>query len=452
MADKYLWNIGGADLYLWKVGSKGGGAETELPFGFQAVISEEDETVTLISQTGLSSETVAAIKAAAGKRALAKDDDEHSTPVFVTEENGKYSIWDQGVYAARINSQLTSNTVSVLKYDLEDGNYEVFCDIYAYDDVSYLYISCTWPDTFTESGSMPGYWESVYRVDGDSLTFTWNNGASDNPLYNEVVLTRVSGEKGSVFGKFALIDESGNAELTVELTDGPAYLKWTFPYEGAEIGTSSYVIDGYTDDGYIASAHGFSGMKMVYYYEEPKAETGDESGDSSIQTKTVSNMVMENIGDAPNSWKITVEFDDGTTYEGTLENNGGSYGICTASVEVDRGTYYKGYIFSVPSDTDCQSPFEYASRRVVISGKGALIGKVKMVKGGAEYTLGSNSYSSILTLSKDGNVSSTVNLKKISGTSIVGSGSISFKTVNGTSVVGSGNIEASGSKIIWVDY
>lgn len=75
-----------------------------------------------------------------------------------------------------------------------------------------------------------------------------------------------------------------------------------------------------------------------------------------------------------------------------------------------------------------------------------------MVKGGAEYTLGSNSYSSILTLSKDGNVSSTVNLKKINGTSIVGSGSISFKTVNGTSVVGSGNIEASGSKIIWADY
>ncbi len=429
MADKYLWNIGGADTYLWKIGSKGG--EVELPIGFQAVISE-DETVSLIDQTGLSDDTVEAIKSAAGGRAIAKDGDESGTPVFVTEENGQYSVWDQGVYAARINSQLTSNTVSVLKYDLKRVECDAFYCQEKYDGGTALIVSGVWPSIY--GGQLPvTYYESAYVQATDTVIFNWGEGISeDSKKYEMVTLTRVSGEKGSAVGTFALEDESGTAELTVEFTD-VACVKWVLPEEESEIGTASFVIDGCSEDGYVTSAHGFAGMK-VYYHSQPKvgkaSENNGANDKNSLNTKTVSNMVLEDTGDVPNSWRATIEFDDGTTDEGAVYNENGDYGSCT----LQTAGSYVGEILSGPTAPDIQDAFRYLCHKVVISQEWSLVGSVKMVKGGAEYTLGGNQSSNVIALSKNGEQQS----------------SVSLKTINGTTVIGGGDIET--SSVTWIDY
>lgn len=412
MADKYLWNIGGADLYLWKVGSKGGGAETELPFGFQAVISqtpEGKESVQLMDFDMIPESVAEKIKEAAKSgKAIAKDDDDHGTPVFVTEEGGHYSVWDQGMYAARLNAQLTTDTVSTLRYDLERVSYDVF---YHADGDSVVISGVFGPSTaniFPE-----GDYASKYDASSDTVSLTWGkSGKSGETLFDGAVLTRVSGAKGSVLGAFALKDDDGETMATVEFTDETC-VYWVKASSEMAGGYATYVIDGYSDDGeYVTAAHGFSGVATRW--------------------GVVSNMILSNeSGTAPESWDTAITLVTGEEitsrrYVCAGVNYGG---ICG---EVD----FTSFIFTVPSAYDVDTPPFKASaisRRVTISWW-SLKGVAKMAKGGAEYVLGSDGSANAITMSKDGSAQD----------------SVALKTINGNAIVGEGDVEATG--VVWVEY
>lgn len=400
MADKYLWNIGGAETYLWKVSSKGAAADTELPFGFQAVISqtpEGKESVQLMDFDMIPDSVAEKIKEAAKNgKAIAKDDDDHGTPVFVTEEGGHYSVWDQGMYAARLNAQLTTDTVSTLRYELEEVKTEV---CYSYSDLYGFEISGVWD--FASGIVSPGGYTSSYDAESDTISLTWGGKFSGLPL------VRLSGSKGSVNGSFGLIDEeSGGTLLRVDFGDTP-YIYW-FNCDNLSIhGWASYSIDE-IKDGYVVKAHGFSGMKFG--------------------SKTVSSMTL--TGGDGLSAAVSVEYADGTTDKGELAITGDVYGMAEGWVGAG-GCYFftspgshdnTDWVF--PSFPSCKATISYCS----------LKGVAKMAKGGAEYVLGSDGSANAITLSKDGSAQD----------------SVALKTINGNAIVGEGDVET--TSVVWVEY
>ena len=401
MADKYLWNIGGADAYLWKIDSKGAAADTELPFGFQAVISqtpEGKESVQLMDFDMIPSSVVEKIKEAAKNgKAIAKDDDDHGTPVFVTEEGGHYSIWDQGMYAARLNAQLTTDTVSTLRYDLEEVKIEV---CYSHNDSDGLTISGVWDIASTQN--YPSEYQSNYDAELDTVSLTWGGKFSDLPL------TRLSGSKGSVNGSFGLVDEeSGGTLLRVDF--GDTLCVYWINILSSDCGEASYSIDEAQGD-HIVKAHGFSGMR--------------------IKSKTVSSMTLTN-GDGSNI-EASIEYTDGTT---STDEKIYVIGDCYGMAEFDVSNGCVLLIFTAPGSMgsiDTIFPFP-PSRKATIS-YWSLKGVAKMAKGGAEYALGSDGTANAITLSKDGSAQN----------------SVALKTINGNAIVGEGDVETTG--VVWVEY